>query len=262
MQDRTNEILANLGVSFPVDPLAITGTPDELRQSAVRDRLVDVSTLRSTDYQTLPLYIEGFLLAVIADMFQQDETFTYDPDDELNSQIFISVNWNRGTLESRDRKPKVIVSFQQASSDEEWLRNMGHGLGSGANPLVQETKGLFENMGFRIAVIHHNRSLCLFLAHQIRAQIAAVMEILRATFKLQKVYPPTITGPGQLEEYDDLYGSLIDLRVMAVPKWKLSMPEDYIERIIVATIGTVNKLIEGAILQEQTFNGTETQAGA
>lgn len=261
MQERTNEILANLGVSLPVDPLSITGTPDELRQSAVRDRLVDVATIRSTDYQTLPLYIEGFLLAVISDMFQQDETFTYDPEDELNSQILISVNWNRGTLESRDRKPKVIVSFQQASSDEEWLRNMGRGIGSKGNPLGQETKGIFENMGFRIAVLHHNRSLCLFLAHQIRAQIVAVMEILRSAFKLQKVYPPTIIGPGQLEEYEDLYGSLIDLRVLAVPKWKVSMPADYLERIMIATIGTVNKMIEGAILQEQEILGAETKAG-
>lgn len=257
MMERTNEILANLGADLPADPLAITGTPDELRQSAVRDRLVDVSVLRSANYQTLPLYIEGFLLAVIADMFQQDETFTYDPDNEQNSQVTISVNWNRSTLENRDQKPRIIVSFQQSSSDEVWLRNTAQGTGIKSNPLVQETKGVFENMGFRIAVIHHNRSLCLFLSHQIRAQIAAVMEVLRSTFKLQKVYPPSIIGPGQLEEYDDLYGSLIDLRVTVVPRWKTSATPEYIERIITATVGTVAKLVEGAIIQEQIIDGTE-----
>lgn len=248
MEPTNNEILNGLNADDPRDPLGLADYPDELRQAAVRDAIVFASENLSTAYATLPLYIESFLLAVISDMYQQDETFPYVPGDEMASRIMITSAWNRFTNESRDRRPAIVVAFQNAGASEIWLRNM-HLMTTPQFPMA-EKKGLWETLQFRISVLHHNRSLALFLGQQVRAQIAQVMEILRATFKLQKVYPPSIMGPGQLEEYDDLYGAFVDFRVEAVPTWRVLADSMYIRRIVVETIGTAQRLMEGAIVQE------------
>lgn len=255
-----NDVIGNLGVPEPKDPFAILGTPDESRQSAVRDRLAQAAEVRSINYETLPLYVESFLLAVICDQFRQDNIFPYDGDDELKTKIIISSTWQRGTTQSRDLRPRVVVGFQNASSENTVLRDSFlRGLAS--DPIQRDTRGQMETMSFRIAVMHHNRSLVLFLAGTIRGLIAATSDTLRETFNLQRVAPPTLSGPGSIEELEDVYGAFIDLEILAVPRWEIRKNPEYIRRIIIETIGNAMNTMSGAIVQEQTIVSTQAPRG-
>lgn len=244
-----NEIIDNLGAPEEKDPFRTEPIADATRQSAVRDRMVTVAALRSVSYDTLPLYIESFLLAIIANMYRDDPVFPYIAHDELATKIIISGAWQRGVVESRDLKPRIVVAFQQASADNMWLRN--DAVTSQVNdPLPGGEKGVTENMTFRIVVMHHNRRLALFLAGQIRGKIMTVLDDIRSAFGLQKVYPPSMTGPGQMNEYDDLFGAFIDLRVMAIPRWRTERRPDYIRDIIVDTISIASEIFAGSITQD------------
>jgi hypothetical protein len=255
-----NKVVDNLGAPEPLDPLNVGAVPDEIRQSAVRDNLAQKAGARSINYETLPLYVESFLLAVLVDQFKQDDTFTYDPVDELKTKIIFTNTWQRSLPESRDLRPRVIVAFQQAGAENMVLRDSF--LASlPSNPTVTDQKGTMETLSFRIAVMHHNRSLCLFLASQIRALIAATTEILRGVFQLQRVTPPSLQGPGSIEEMEDVYGCFIDLQILAVPRWEVRKDPEYIRRIIIETIGTAQGLIAGAITQSTEVVTTSRPGG-
>jgi hypothetical protein len=251
-----NEVLGNLGANEPFDPFAIAPFPDVLRQGIVRDKVVSAAVNLHTTWETLPLYVESFLLATLVDLFRQDEAFPYNPDNEMDSRILITTSWNRGVIEGRDRKPMIVVAFQSAQADSIWLRDM-HLMTTPQFPMA-ESKGATDTMRFRITVLHHNRNLALFLGQQVRVLIAELAPILREVFRLQQVSLPSISGPGQIDEFPDLYGAFIDLQIMAVPKWKVKRDPIWIKRIIIETIGTAQDLIAGAILQEQIVINVET----
>ena len=244
-----NEIFDNLGAPSPDDPLSITGTSSELIQSALRDRMETVSLLRSTNFETFPLYAESFLLSIIQDHFEKDDIFTYNPDDELASRIMLTTNWNRGTNEGRDRRPVVVVAHQSSGSEEIVLRNAFEM--KGVNEIPIETKGLQDTSSFRIAVMHHNRNLTLFLASTIRAKLASSMDLMRSVFNLFKVYPPSLSGPGNIEEYSDLFGAFIDLRTSFIPKWRQLDSPIVIRKIIISTSANAGKIMQDAIVDER-----------
>lgn len=242
----SNEIFDSLGVPNNVDPLSIAEAPTDLLQSALRDRMETVALLRSTNYETFPLYGESFLLAIVRDLFEQDSLFRYDPD-PVKSKIMLSVNWNARSHQQRDRRPMVVIAFQGAQSEEAVMGNTFQA--SGINLPLRDTKGVVENSMFRITVIHHNRNLALFLGQQVRGAIAANMELMRQTFRLQKVYPPSIQGPGQLDQYDDLFASFIDLRVQSIPRWEVREKPKYIRKIIIQTTEIAGNIIQEAIVE-------------
>jgi len=241
----SNEILSNAGADEPYDPLAISEQNTELIESALRDRMEQVAILRSTNYETFPLYAEGFLLSIIQDLFEQDDKFRYDPDPE-KTQVVITTTYRRGGDGARDKRPRIVVAFQGAQIDEVAIGN--NFKSEGINKPRKDTKGVRDVSTFRVTVMHHNRNLTLFLGQQVRVALASTIEIMRHVFGLQKIHPPSLMGPGEMEEMDDLFGTFIDLRVEYMPKWQLKENPKFIRKIIMSTIVNAGAIVQGAII--------------
>lgn len=243
----SNDIINNLGADEPYDPLAIGEVSNELLQSALRDRMETVALLRSANYETFPLYAESFLMAIIKDLYEQDAIFRYD-EDPKKSRVVIAKSFNGRSIEDRDGKPLFVVAFQSAVPEEIVLDNTMQA--DGINAPLKQKKGIIETSSFRVSVLHHNRNLTLFLGQQVRGAIASCMGMMRQAFKLQKVYPPTIQGPGQVDEYDDLFGCFIDLRVQTFPRWEVKAEPKYIRKILLRTTEIAGSLMQEAIVEQ------------
>lgn len=243
-----NEILANMGVTAPVDPLSFGSSDDEMRQSFLRDKVAQKAALNSVAYDTFPIFCEHFLISTLQVVYEQDQAFQFS-DDEAQSKLIITTTFNRKVIENRDRRPIISVGFQGAGASNIVLRDMFQKDG----PMLpyRETKGLHETAQFRIGVIHDNRNVALYLGQQVRTAIAMTMDDLRETFNLLKVYPPSINGPGLVEEYTDLFGCFIDLQVEYLPKWHQWQDEAMINKVRVRTYTQSREMMVEAIVGPQ-----------
>jgi len=247
-----NEILANLGVPDPDDSMAIKAPDGELSQGAVADRLDQAVGGRSLNYETLPLVCESFIAALVGHLFERDDHFPYIHGDDANSGVAITTSFSRGTLKYRDRRPLIVVAFQQAGTEELSLGNTMAGRGPNQVPL--DTKSVMDNSDFRISVLHHNRHITLFLAQQIRALLIGHARAFQGLFGVQKVYPASLRGPGLYEQYDDLYVCYIDLRLQSLPKWEETVQTEVVRKLLIKAILDAQSLTQEGLRISQEIH--------
>lgn len=243
-----NDILNNLGVPQDGGPLAIAQPSPEIAQATIAARLLRDAMANAINYETLPLVCENFIASLIMDMFEQDELFTYRPGDEQNSSVIITTEFNRSMLSHLTRGPIVVVAFQEASGSEEMLGNRV--ASKGVNQAREETQALMDMASFRVTVMHQNRTIALFLGQEVRAMLAGAMPIFKEVFKVTKVYPPSLRGPGKIEELEDSFGTFIDLRLLTFPQWKQRSRPDYIRKIVMNTIARAGRIIQDSLPQD------------
>ena len=244
----SNQIFEGLGIPSPHDPLAIVGPDDQMRQSALRDRIEQVAAMRSANYETFPIFAENFLITILRMVYEQDDIFPWSPD-EAQSKIRLTTTLNKSVIANRDRRPVIAVGYQGAGGSNIVLRDMWGR--SGADEPYAESKGIQETSSFRVAVIHDNRNVSLFLGQQARAAIAASMDLMKDLFGLLKVYPPSITGPGQVEEFTDLFGCFIDLRCEYLPRWTQWQDETLIKKIVLTTYESARQITVESIISPE-----------
>jgi len=245
MPDR-NEIIGNLGLPQK-RPLDIDPPSPEIIQGSITSRLVSDALKKAINYETLPLICENFLATIVMDLFEQDPIFTYIPGDEAKSQIRITTNWSRSAIKHHAAGPLVVVAFQGASADEDVLGNLINAKSPGKPRM--DTRGLVDSATFRITIMHRNRTIALFLAQQIRSAIAGSMEMIKQVFKVQKVYPPSLSGPGEFEELEDYFGAYVDLRLITLPNWKQTSRPEYITKIVLATVANAGRAVQDGLEQ-------------
>jgi hypothetical protein len=243
-----NEIIAALGIPDDVDPMAVVGDGTELRQGALKEGMVNAVDKVSMNYQLLHLRLETMLISMLETLYRQDDVFTFNPEDEMDSGIVITNTFSRNAVEGRDKRPVIVVGFESGQPSNLVLRDAAWR--SPPNMLPMEKKQVFETMRFRIACIHTNRWIASFLGGQVRAFIASYMDVLRVAFNLQKVYPPALAGLGLLDTYDDLFACMIDLQVEVLPVWTQTKDPKQIKRIIVSVEATVARQLQGALTQD------------
>lgn len=218
----------------PEDDLAVGGLPNEAQQGSLARTVERLQALISLHYEYLPVFFQSTLLSLVQDHFAHDPDYRYDRHQPLNNTVLITREWSRSTLGQRDNRPIVSVGFLGSQASHMALRDtMSETVPNAFKPT--RTASIEEVSTFQIAVIDHNAVRATVLAQRLRARLVATRLQLQRLYKLQDLGMPTLNGPQNVEEFDDLFQVTMALQIMSLPRWTETQDHDYLRRIAVLT---------------------------
>lgn len=245
-----NELINNQGLEMPEDPNSFAPDPEgEFAQSGPRDRVRRMVDTKSTSIETIPVYFKLAVMSLIQAHLQDDEIFRYIPGDPRASGCVITAGFNRATVEARDQKPLIAVIGMGMQPQELVLRNAFQG--SPNQGPMREQRGVMSHVGVRVAIIHHNPNVCELLGSFIQGWIAANTQLFREMFSLQKVYMPTLSETGEVDQLPDVFGTYVTVQAEVVPKWLQGKDQALINRIYVTINANMGTMIQEMILTPQ-----------
>lgn len=220
--------------SPPEDDLAVGGVPDEGQQGNLARIVERLQAVIGLNYEYLPIFFQSTLLGIVQEHFERDPDYLYDRSQPLNNTVLITREWNRTTLGQRDNRPIVSVGFLGAQTDHLALRDTMSETSPGAFK-ARRVAGVQEVSTFQIAVVDHNSVRATMLAQRLRARFVSTRLALQQMYKLQNLGFPTLNGPQNVEEHDDLFQVSMAIQLLSLPRWTESNDPDYMRRIAILT---------------------------
>lgn len=230
------------------NPSTIGGPPDEFEQASMAAMLEQIVALASTHYEYLPLFVQSGLLSVIQHRFMMDDDFLYFPDDPEHSRILISNGVDRGTVTTRDKRPIISVQFVHAQPEVHGTRDgVNH---SGINEVRNDRRAIRDTLAYRIQVLDHNAMRATAVAQRVRGALITSRLNMQQFFKLQYVGYPDLTGPTEVEEYDDLFQCVMNLQILTVPVFTVTEDPLIIRKILLLIKVNTGKILQGIQVPE------------
>jgi hypothetical protein len=233
----------------PQDDLAVGGIPDETQQGNVTRIVERLQSVIGLNYEYLPVFFQSTLLSIVQDHFEQDPDYHYDRNQPLNNTVLITREWNRTTLGQRDNRPIISVGFLGSQTEHLALRDTMSETSPGAFK-ARRVAGVEEVSTFQIAIVDHNPVRATILAQRLRARFVSTRLSLQRLYKLQNLGFPTLNGPQNVEEHDDLFQVTMAIQLMCLPRWTETQDPEYIRRIAVLTQLNATDLFSEMILPD------------